>query len=617
MAEASDKRETTGAWSLRTLGSARGLGILAASIVIVGVVVFAIFRVYSDSLSDEFYELASENMNDYALTQRLEVQSSLRESSVAIDALRAVAESPEVDPEGPSFQAYLGEWNERGSYQVTYVTISSLEASLGRERSLEEDEAVLERLKAGETVVSEVRHSQRLDGYYFSIAEPIESDGRIVGVLRSVMKASELLQTSQSNSSVDLLGALLIKSDGTIVAESEQTAELDGKNLYDLIAERGVAPEKVEHVRATVESDSDASTLMLGKLDDRMTFFTSVRLGMNDWTIVNFTEESLLAEHSQKILSDTVATGALLVAISAFACLIVALVVGRTRRGARREAERYAVLSEFSDTVLFEYSYTRDALELTPNARSLFPLEKLVWEGYLARDEPFLEFDGDAHERVRDLLKRPAPADEPRRLVCRARVLNGEYRWLSFKCRYLYDGGRPFAAVGKIVDITQQKMEEDRLKRQSQIDGLTHVFNRSAVVDRIEALLEEDERGMLFVIDVDEFKQVNDSFSHSVGDRVLERVAGLLVDAFRRCDSVGRIGGDEFVAFVSGCGDESVADAKQEAIESAVSALASELDIPVSVSIGVALSPRDGSSYQMLFDAADRAMYEEKHGKGH
>lgn len=615
MAGASNKRKTTGAWSFRMLGSARGLAVLAASIVIVGIVVFAIFRVYSDSLSDEFYELAGENMNDYALTQRLEVQSALRESSVAIDALSAVAESPEVDPEGPSFQAYLDEWNERGSYQVAYVTIATLEESLGGERSLAEDESTLERLKAGETVISEVRRSERLDGYYFSIAEPIESDGRIVGVLRSVMKASELLQTSQSNSSVDLLGALLIKSDGTIVAESKQTAELDGKSLYDLMLERGAAPEKVEHVRAMVDDDSDASTLMLGKLDDRMTFFTFVRLDMNDWIIVNFTEESLLAEHSQKILGETVATGALLVVISALACLIVALVVGRARRGARREAERYAVLSEFSDTVLFEYSYARDTLELTPNARNLFPLEKLVWEGYLGRGEPFLEFDGDAHERVRDLLKHPALAEEPRRLVCRARVLNGEHRWLSFKCRYLYDGGHPFAVVGKIVDITQQKMEEDRLKRQSQIDGLTHVFNRSAVVDRIEALLEEEGRGMLFVIDVDEFKQVNDSFGHSVGDRVLERVAGLLVDAFRRCDSVGRVGGDEFVAFVSGVDDESVAEAKREAIESAVRALASELDIPVSVSIGIALSPRDGSDYQMLFDAADHAMYGEKHGK--
>lgn len=615
MTEVSSRQDTTGGWLFRTLGSARGLGILAASIVVVSIVVFAIFRIYSDSLSDEFYDLASENMNDYALTQRLEVQSSLRESSIAIDALRAVAESPEVDPEGPSFQAYLAKWNERASYQVAYVTIASLEENLGSGQSVEEDKLTLERLKAGETVVSEVRHSQRLDGYYFSIAEPIETEGRVVGVLRSVMKASELLQTSQSNSSVDLLGTLLIKSDGTIVAESEQTAHFDGRSLYDVLAEQGVTTEKVAQVRVTVDSDDDASTLVLGKIDDRMTFFTSVRLGMNDWTIVNFTEESLLAEHSQKILSDTVATGALLVAISALACLIVALVVGRTRRGARREAERYAVLSEFSDTVLFEYSYTKDVLELTPNARNLFPLEKLAWEGYLARNEPFLEFDGDAHERVRDLLKRPAPADEPRRLVCRARVLNGEYRWLSFKCRYLYDGGRPFAAVGKIVDITQQKMEEDRLKRQSQIDGLTHVYNRSAVVDRVTTLLEEDERGMLFVIDVDEFKQVNDSFGHSVGDRVLERVAGLLLDTFRRCDSVGRVGGDEFVAFVSGCSDESVADAKRKAIESAVHVLASELAIPVSVSVGVARSPHDGSCYQSLFDAADRAMYGEKHDK--
>ena len=107
---------------------------------------------------------------------------------------------------------------------------------------------------------------------------------------------------------------------------------------------------------------------------------------------MNFTQESSLVEHSESILRLTVYTAALLIVISAAACLAVALVVGRIRKRARRSAERYEVLAEFSDTVLFEYSYPRDTLELTPNARGMFSLSSLSAESYLAKGIPLIDF---------------------------------------------------------------------------------------------------------------------------------------------------------------------------------------------------------------------------------
>lgn len=148
---------------------------------------------------------------------------------------------------------------------------------------------------------------------------------------------------------------------------------------------------------------------MLGKQNGYMTFLTSIRLDVNDWTIVNFTQESSLVEHSESILRLTVYTAALLIVISAAACLAVALVVGRIRKRARRSAERYEVLAEFFDTVLFEYSYPRDTLELTPNARGMFSLSSLSAEGYLAKGVPFIDFLEDDYKRVRMAFENPAP----------------------------------------------------------------------------------------------------------------------------------------------------------------------------------------------------------------
>lgn len=596
---------------VRASVSLRPALVVVASIVVVGLVVYVIFNAYSNALSDEFYELASDSMNDYTAAQKVEVESFISEVSSTISTMRVLAESPDVDPTGSTFASYMEEWNEQGSFQITYAPIEQLEEGVKGDPN-ERDADTLRRLKAGETVVSDVRKSSRLDGYYFSIAEPVERDGRVVGALRSIVKAEKLLETSQLSSQVSVLGTLLIKGDGTIVSVSERYEQSNGNVLYDLLDSKGVSTEQIADIRSTIENDRDVATVAMGKQDGLMTFLTSIRLDVNDWTIVNFTQESALAEHSESILRSTVITAAILIVISAAACLVVSLVVSRARRSARRTAERYEVLAEFSDTVLFEYSYPRDTLELTPNARGMFSLRSLTAVGYLAKGIPLIDFFEDDYARVHLMFEKPAPPNELRTTTCRARVLSGEYRWFSFTCRYLYESAQPYMAVGKIVDITKQRETEELLTRKSQIDGLTKTLNKVTFQEKMAALLPVTDKGLLFVIDMDRFKQINDEHGHSMGDRVLEGVAQSLLDVFRHRDPVGRIGGDEFVAFLAGADDAAVIQAKREALESLIAEASRSLGVPIAMSIGVARYPQDGATYQELFDAADQAMYDEK-----
>lgn len=597
----------------RSSASLRSVLVVLVSIAVVGLVVYAIFHAYSNALSDEFYELASDSMNDYTAAQKVEVESFIGEVSSTISTMRVLAESPDVDLTGSTFTSYLEEWNEQGSFQITYAPIEALEAGVESNPN-ERDANTLDRLKAGETVVSDVRKSNRLNGYYFSIAEPIERDGRVVGALRSIVKAEKLLETSQLSSQVTLLGTLLIKGDGTVVSVSERYEQDNGKNLYDLLDSKGVSADQIIDIRSTIENDRDVATVAIGKRDGLMTFLTSIRLDVNDWTIVNFTQESALAEHSESILRSTVITAAILIVISAAACLVVALIVSRARRRARRTAERYEVLAEFSDTVLFEYSYPRDTLELTPNARGMFSLSSLTAKDYLAKGIPLIDFLEDDYDRVHMMFEKPAPPNELRTITCRARVLSGEYRWFSFTCRYLYEGTQPYMAAGKIVDITKQRETEELLTRKSQIDGLTKTLNKVTFQEKMAALLPATDKGLLFVIDMDRFKQINDEHGHSMGDRVLEGVARSLLDVFRHRDPVGRVGGDEFVAFLAGADDDAVIDAKREALETLIAEASRSLGVPIAMSVGVARYPQDGATYQELFDAADQAMYDEKNG---
>ncbi len=288
--------------------------------------------------------------------------------------------------------------------------------------------------------------------------------------------------------------------------------------------------------------------------------------------------------------------------------------MGRIRKkGGVAVRSVYEVLAEiFPTRCCFEYSYPRDTLELTPNARGMFSLSSLSAEGYLAKGIPLIDFLEDDYKRVRMAFENPAPPNELRTITCRARVLSGEYCWFSFTCLYLYEGSQPYMAVGKIVDITKQRETEELLTRKSQMDGLTKTFNKMAFQEKMAALLPETGRGLLFVIDMDRFKQVNDEYGHSMGDRVLEEVARSLLDVFRHRDPVGRVGGDEFVAFLVGANDDAVIEAKREALSSLIAEASRSLGVPIALSVGVARYPQDGATYQELFDAADRAMYDEK-----
>ena len=604
---------TTGKRQRRRLfDSPRSVILFAAPILVVGLIIYGVFSAYSASLNSEFYKMSSEGMNDFTTAQKVEVESSMSEIRNTISTIRTLAESSDVDPEGEAFSKFLDTWNERGSYRVTYSSIASLEEGVDESSEHARDRETLRMLEAGQDVVSEVRKSNRLDGYFYSIAEPVTKDGEVVGELRSVVDAHTLIETNQIKSQVILLGSVLMKGDGTIIIDSGESEANDGLNLYDVLRDNGFSDPTVEEMRANVENEHDVATVSIGQRDGKMLFFTSVRLNVNDWTIVNFTEENTIAEHSQVILQDTVLAGAALIVVSTISCIVVALVIGRFRRRALREAERYAVLAEFSDTVLFEYSYADDVLELTPNARNVFALDSLRRERYLERDLKLVDFHEDDLAEIDQVLKHPSPPGETRESTVRVRVLTGEYRWFSITFRYLYEGSEPYAVVGKMVDVTQRRALEEQLTMRSQMDGLTKALNKVTAEERIaEALLQHDS-GLLFVIDVDRFKQINDSCGHSMGDQALVAIAEALFDVFRRDDPVGRVGGDEFVAFAAGAEDAKAIAAKRTALRDRVAIVSRDMGVPVTLSVGVARYPGDGTTYQELFDAADRAMYQEK-----
>jgi diguanylate cyclase (GGDEF)-like protein/PAS domain S-box-containing protein len=165
-----------------------------------------------------------------------------------------------------------------------------------------------------------------------------------------------------------------------------------------------------------------------------------------------------------------------------------------------------------------------------------------------------------------------------------------------------------------VTDITDRKRREDALGRLALHDPLTGLPNRARLNDRLEHALQRrgDHTAAVLFLDLDNFKDVNDSFGHAAGDRLLRDVASRLADAARDGDTVGRFGGDEFVVVCDEIGDADNAEAVARRLGDALRAPFSigAADVFVTASIGVAVTPPSDAT--TLFRHADAAMYRAK-----
>ena len=196
---------------------------------------------------------------------------------------------------------------------------------------------------------------------------------------------------------------------------------------------------------------------------------------------------------------------------------------------------------------------------------------------------------------------------------------NGEVHHLSCIFHVSFDShGQASRLTGVQVDITERKLAEQRILHMATHDALTGLANRLLLTDRLQQaiLANEQQRQQiaLLFIDLDHFKQVNDTLGHSMGDELLKTVGRLLAEQLHKSATLARFGGDEFVVLlprVEGCADAIAA------AEKILSCLANMLplegaSLTITPSIGIALHPNDGLEAEALLRNADIAMYRAK-----
>lgn len=189
--------------------------------------------------------------------------------------------------------------------------------------------------------------------------------------------------------------------------------------------------------------------------------------------------------------------------------------------------------------------------------------------------------------------------------------------WYRVDAEIAYDKmGSPCRALAVFTDITELREKQHALFARTQRDALTSLYNKVATEELIKACILErsKEKHALFFIDIDNFKLINDSLGHLRGDDLLQWLSGELQSMFGTEDILGRIGGDEFMAFYVDLQDWG--EAAQRAREIIQRMLSIKVDpdglYRLSVSIGIAIYEQGGKNFLRLYEEADRALYEAK-----
>lgn len=200
--------------------------------------------------------------------------------------------------------------------------------------------------------------------------------------------------------------------------------------------------------------------------------------------------------------------------------------------------------------------------------------------------------------------------DHTQRFTYRRRIKN-EWRWVELVMHVFQEQfSRNMYALIYLKDIEVQKQKEIAQKNAAVRDPLTKVFNRTAFEEKVLYYMSESSNyGVLILLDIDNFKKINDHYGHLVGDSALKFVTNQLRSVFRNEDIIGRMGGDEFLVFIKGSIGKETLDKRMKRL---FSDLNNNIDIPISCSVGLVRVSGKNFSYEEAIRQADIALYRSK-----
>ncbi len=288
----------------------------------------------------------------------------------------------------------------------------------------------------------------------------------------------------------------------------------------------------------------------------------------------------------------------------------------RTYEQLKKEQQHSGIILGLADDILFDYDLQQHSVSFSGNFTKRISLPKVFGNfpqslfDYGILSPASLKTFSNLIKKMNEGITEIEPELEF--------IINNESIWHRVSYRLIHGSkGEPVRAIGKMTDVTEQKKRLAELIVKAERDALTKLYNKEETQDRIKRIIASESQSShaLLLVDIDNFKGVNDTLGHHFGDTVLIDIAGKIGALFNGSDIAGRIGGDEFAVFIRNYGSIEEIEAKAAELADAFRRTFSgeKMDYKISGSIGIALYPTHGRSFKELYTRADLALYESKH----
>ncbi|HTP66045.1 MAG TPA: EAL domain-containing protein [Geobacteraceae bacterium] len=295
----------------------------------------------------------------------------------------------------------------------------------------------------------------------------------------------------------------------------------------------------------------------------------------------------------------------------------------------RQNEARFATVQRIAHIGSWEWNIQKDELYCSEELFRIFTVEAI---GFDANYQSFLN---SVHPLDREFVSMSIEealfARKPYNIDYRILLPGGIERIVHAEAEVTWnDEGKPVWMAGIIQDITERKRAEEQIYNLAYFDSLTGLPNRLLFKEHLAHALAHSTRtrkvAAILFLDLDRFKQINDTLGHSIGDKLLQKVAECLVVCVRKCDTISRVGAEDFPSSVSRLGGDeftvlltdiaSVQDAARVALR-IINTVSQPMNLDgheviITTSIGISLYPDDGNDVITLIKNADTAMYHAK-----
>lgn len=293
--------------------------------------------------------------------------------------------------------------------------------------------------------------------------------------------------------------------------------------------------------------------------------------------------------------------------------LLIIILVQRIKRNKEMQIDlqKHLSLYSVSNDYFFEYDFKKNKMVFNNPDLSRQDDSKLIEYIFYDTDHEMSEKKREGRNAFLSIIQSGKDGVIEAQIYC----FDEELHWLRITMETIRDNnGMPLYAVGRINIIDDEKNAEESLLDQAQRDSLTHIYNNETsrrLISKSLTELTESDMSALLILDIDNFKNINDTYGHLFGDKMLRAVADLLKSSFRSNDIVARPGGDEFLIYMTRIRDTKSLAEKCASLCSSIHNIKFDDNNHLTISMGAAVA-RAGMYYDVLYQTADKALYRSK-----